>query len=94
MKTIKSIIYGLSICWLIFVSVDYLISTVIHGLEDIIYCELNGVALFVTMLRIIITVIRYPVKQLFTRWLKEIDKEFKKRKAHKVKSCKWNNKVA
>ena len=91
MKTFKSVIYGLSILWLVFISINYFVALVIGGLNEISGLSLDDGTLFVTMLSVVITVIRYPVKQLVTKWIKEIDKKCKKAKAHGIKACNWKN---
>lgn len=94
MKTFKSVIYGLSILWLAFISINYAVTLVYSGIEDMTNYSLDGFTLFVTMLSVVITIIRYPVKQLVTKWIKEIDKKCKKQKAHGIKANNWKQKTA
>lgn len=79
MKTLKGIIYGLSVIWLLALSIMYTLVIAYEGLEEINYCELDGGYYFVTIIAIWVVIVRYPIKQWLSKMTKEIKKEIKDR---------------
>lgn len=77
MKKVKDVIYGVSVGYLALLAVFYFIAIAMDGLADIGNYSLEGGWLFVTMLAMSGTLIRYPIKQVVKNTINMLKRDIK-----------------